>query len=150
MTPQARQHGFGALAAVLVLVVLAGLAAAVQRLGQGSTLALAQDVGAARAALAARAGLDWGLHEAFKGGWASCAGASQTLDLRADFGVWVTVSCNSSTWREGETTPGTPRTVRVYTLDAVACNGNTSCPDNAAATAPTYVERRRQVQATDG
>jgi MSHA biogenesis protein MshP len=148
--PRPRARGFGALAAILVLVVLAGLAGAVLRLGQASQLALAQDVAGTRAAMAARAGLDWGLYQAFKGGWTTCAGTSQTLDLRADFGVWVTVSCQSDTYREGETAPGTPRSLRVYTLDAVACNGATSCPDNTAATALSYVERRRQVQATGG
>ncbi len=64
-------------------------------------------------------------------------------------GLYVTLTCQSSTYGEGESAPGAPRTVRVYTLDAVACN-STTCPDNARAVTPGYVERRRQVQLSDG
>jgi MSHA biogenesis protein MshP len=108
----------------------------------------AQAVLAARASQAARAGTEWGLYQAFKGTWTACSSASQTLDLTADLGFRVTVSCDSRSFNEGETAPGTPRTVRLYTIDAVACNAS-SCPDNARATTPGYVERRRQVQAGD-
>jgi hypothetical protein len=35
---------------------------------------------------------------------------------------------------------------RLYRIDAVACNGAApSCPDNAAATGPNYVERLRSL-----
>ena len=30
-----------------------------------------------------RAGTEWGLYQAFKGGWSACSSASQTLDLVA-------------------------------------------------------------------
>jgi MSHA biogenesis protein MshP len=101
----------------------------------------------ARANAAARAGLQWGLYQAFKGSWTACSGASQTIS--DGNGLRVTVSCDSRSFNEGETSPGTPRTLRVFTLDAVACNGSGSCPDAAAAVTPGYVERRRQVQAVD-
>jgi MSHA biogenesis protein MshP len=143
------QRGLGAVAALLVLVVLAAVAAAIIRLGQGSASALAQDLGGTKASLAARAGVDWGLYQAFKGGWTACGGASQTLDLRSDLGMSVTVSCNSTLYNDGESAPGTPRTVRVFTIDAVACNSATACPDASLASGSTYVERRRQVQATN-
>lgn len=144
------QRGFGALAAVLVLVLLAALAAAVVRLATAQQMGGAQEQSAARAAQAARAGIEWGLYQAFKGSWTACAGASQTLDLSADLGMRVTVSCSSSLYNEGEseTTPGTPKTVRVFTLDAVACNSTGSCPDASRATGPAYVERRMQIQAS--
>jgi len=58
------------------------------------------------------------------------------------------VSCDSRSFNEGESAPGTPRTVRIYTIDAVACS-STVCPDNSAATAPNYIERRWQVHASD-
>ena len=104
---------------------------------------------AARALQAARAGTEWGLYQAFKGSWTTCADASQTLDLSTDTGFRVTVSCTSSVFNEGETSPGVPRTVRLFTIDAVACNGATTCPHNTRATTQGYVERHRQVHAAD-
>ena len=146
---RSREAGFGAIAAIVVLVVLASLAAAVVRFGTVAQTTSAQAVLAARALQAARAGTEWGLYQAFKGSWTTCAGASQTLDLTADTGFRVTVSCASSVFNEGETSPGVPRTVRLFTIDAVACNGAGACPDNTRATTQGYVERRRQVQAAD-
>jgi MSHA biogenesis protein MshP len=147
--PVPRPRGFGAIAAIVVLVVLATLAAAIVRVGHAAQMGSAQDVLGARAWAAARAGTEWGLFQAFKGGWSACAGASQTLDLRSEAGVWVTVTCRSTAYNEGESAPGTAQTVRLYTIDAVACNGTSACPDNARAVQPGYIERRRQVQATD-
>jgi len=143
------QRGFGAVVAIVVLVILAALAAAIVRFGGVAQATTAQNLLSARASQAARAGTEWGLYQAFKGTWTACSGATQTLDLTASTGLRVTVSCDSRTFNEGETAPGTPRVVRIYTIDAVACNGSTSCPDNSAASTPNYVERRRQVQASD-
>ena len=144
-----RSRGLGALAAIVVLVMLSALAAAVVRLGWSSQSGIAQDVTSARALRAANSGIEWGLYQAFKGGWTGCVGASTTLDLRADTGMWVTVTCNSDPFNEGQTPAGTAATVTVYSIVAVACNGTSSCPDNAKATGPYYVERRRTVQATN-
>lgn len=144
-------RGFGAIAAIVVLVVLATLAAAIVRVGHAAQMGSAQDVLGARAWAAARAGTEWGLYQAFKGGWSACVstGTSQTLDLRSEAGVLVTVTCSSTAYNEGESAPGTAQTVRLYTINAVACNGTGACPDNARAVQPGYIERRRQVQATD-
>jgi MSHA biogenesis protein MshP len=144
-----RQHGFGVIASIIVLVILAALAAAIVRFGAVAQSTSAQAVLAARALQAARAGTEWGLYQAFKGSWTACSGASQTLDLATDLGFRVTVSCDSRSYNEGETAPGSARVLRVYTIDAVACNAGATCPDNTRATTPGYVERRRQVQATD-
>ena len=146
---RAQARGFGVIAAIFVLVILASLAAAIVRFGVVAQSTGAQAVQSARAMQAARAGTEWGLYQAFKGSWTSCSGASQTLDLTTDLGLRVTVTCDSRSYNEGESAPGTARAVRVYTIDAVACNAPTTCPDNTRATQPTYVERRRQVQATD-
>ena len=142
-------RGMGSVAVVVVLVGLAALAAAMAQLGRASQDTLAQDVLASRASAAARAGLEWGLYQAFKGAWIVCSGASQTLDLVADTGMRVTVSCDSALYNEGEASPGVAQTVRVYTLDAVACNGSANCPDAGAAVRPGYAERRRQISATN-
>ena len=142
-------RGFGAIMAIVVLVVLAALAAAVVRVGGVAQATSAQNLLSARVAQAAQAGTEWGLYQAFKGSWSTCSGASQTLDLRTSTGFRVTVSCDSRTFNEGESAPGTPNVVRIYTIDAVACSSSTSCPDNGAATGANYVERRRQVQGSN-
>lgn len=142
-------RGVGLIAVLVVLVMLAALAAAITRIGTASQTDLAQDLEGTRAWQAARAGTDWGLYQALKGGWAACSNQSQTLNLSGEpgtSGLRVTVRCDSRLYNEGESTPGVPHTVRVYTIDALACNSS-ACPDNTRAVQPGYVERRRQVQA---
>lgn len=146
-----KQKGLGALAAVIVLVLLAGLAAAVVRLGWTSQTSISMDVMSARARHAANAGADWGLFQALAptGTWQTCGNVSQTLDLRADTGMWVTVSCRSTVYNEGQNDSSADETIRIYTISAVACNGGSSCPDNSRVGTSTYVERERLVQATN-
>ena len=142
-------RGLGAISILLVLVLLAGVAAAIVRLNSAAQTTAAQDLLAARAAQAARAGIQWGLYQALKGSWTTCSGASSTLDLAAENGMRVTVTCNSIAYNEGESSPGVAQAVRVFTLDAVACNGSGSCPDDTLVARPGYVERRWQVHATN-
>jgi MSHA biogenesis protein MshP len=146
------QHGIGVIVALLVLVVLSSLAAAMVRLNWGQQMGSAQDTQGAQASLAASAGAEWGLYQVLRGGsWVGCTSSTQTLDLRATTGFWVTVTCNSrgTAFVEGANANGSPRLVRVYRIDAVACNGTATCPDNTRAAMATYIERQRQVTATD-
>jgi MSHA biogenesis protein MshP len=146
-TPAIR--GLGAVAAIAIVVLLALLAATVVRMGWSSHTTQAQALLAARANQAARAGVEWGLHQLLKGGWAGCSPAhNQTLDLGAELGMRVAVSCSVSTYNEGADELGQPLTVRVYQLEALACSA-ASCPDNAAATGAQYVERLRRVTVSD-
>ena len=147
--PRHAQRGLGAISIIVVLVLLAGVAAAIVRLNAAAQTTAAHELLAARASQAARAGVQWGLYQAFKGGWTACSGASNTIDMGSENGMRVTVRCDSTLYNEGETAPGSPRTVRVYTLGAVACTSATSCPDNSLAARPGYVERQWQLQATD-
>ncbi len=140
-------HGLGAVAVIVVLVLLASMAAALLRIGQQTHTATTQELLGARASAAARSGLEWGLYQAFKGPWTACSSASQTID--GGNGLKVTVICDSRAFNEGEDEAGNPRVVRVFTLDAVACTGAAACPDAAAAVTSGYVERRRQVQAVN-
>jgi len=149
-------QGLGALAALVVLVLLALLAASVVRLSVGTQAVSAQEVQGVRAQAAVRAGLDWGLYKLLhaSGGWSGCGISfpplSQTLDLRAETGFRVTVSCTGNRYNEGETVPGTAATRSIYLLRAVACNGSAaSCPDNAAAAGAQYVERQRELTVSD-
>jgi len=156
---QVGARGFGAIAALVVLVLLSVLGASIARLGWTQQVSGAQDLNSARAQQAANAGAEWGLYQALKGSWSACASASQTLDLNATLGMVVTVTCNSTVYEEGQLQGPTldangnpqyvPRSLRTYLIDAVACNSGTTCPKDALASGVAYVERRRQVQATD-
>lgn len=160
-----RQRGLGAVMAIVVLVILGTLAAALVTLSNTQALTSAQDAQANRAWQAARAGNEWGLFQALQPGglwyWNPITGLpatppcdaaalgvkSQTLDLSAASGFWVTVSCASRSFNEGSDAVGSRR-VTVYTLDAVACTSAAGCPDAAAAVSQTYVERQRRVVAS--
>jgi MSHA biogenesis protein MshP len=141
------ERGFGAVAAIVVVVVLAALAAAVVKLSWTQQGTGTQDLLATRALQAANAGSEWGLYQALKN--SSCASGGTTLDLRSDTGFYVTVTCSADSYNEGESSTGAPVVIKTYTITAVACNGSGTCPDNTAATTPTYVERSRQVTATN-
>ncbi|WP_319239733.1 hypothetical protein [uncultured Propionivibrio sp.] len=152
------QRGFGAIMAIVVLVILALFGAAMVTVGTVQQVTSAQDLLVANAWQTARTGNEWGLYKARnKLKWTSTTGEncdtgtrSAELDLTAQTGFRVTVTCTpSQLYNEGETVPGTDKTVRIYTILAVACNAAT-CPDkNATAANPGYVERSRRVQVTD-
>ena len=145
------QAGFGAVVAIVALVILAGLAAAMIRFGTASQLASAQDILSARALQAAKAGTEWGLFQVFQPGgiWRTrtgCNAGAQTLDLSATTGFWVTVRCAvTEDYSEGESAVGVANTVRAIRITATACSSAAGCPDNAAAVRPGYVERMREV-----
>lgn len=149
------QSGVGVVAALFVLVVLSVLGASIARLGWTQHTSAAQDLESARAQRAANSGVEWGLFQALhaSGAWANCNGATQTLDgMQADLGMTVTVTCHHDTHTEGQVGAGDPpvfsdRTVRIYRIDAVACNSTAGCPDASRVGSVSYIERRRQVQA---
>ncbi len=152
------QQGIGVIAALIVLLMLAAIAASVVRLNWGQQMSSAQDILGAKASLAAGAGAEWGLYQAINasGSWNNCTNSTQTLDLTATMGFRVTVTCtsNATAFVEGVEDPNndgvvTARSVRVYKIDSVACTGSGNCPDNVAALTSTYVERHRQVMATN-
>lgn len=155
-----RQRGFAYVAAIVLLVVMAGMAAAVVRLNlvqQESTTAELQGV---RAAYAARAGVEWGLYRARTN---ICRGTPATrgvrervtlTDFAADSGFRVTVTIECFPFNEGEIAQGAafetilPFQKIVYEISAVACNGAADCPADAATVQRAdYVERRRTASA---
>lgn len=141
-----KQRGFGYIAAIVIVVVLAMLGVAAARLTTTQQAGIAQDILSARAWQAARAGTEWGLYNALR--LNKCNAAPTTLDLREDSGFAVSITCKSFAFSEGEVpgSPGTPQTKTVFTIDAVACN-SASCPDNAKSATLEYTERRRVVTA---
>jgi MSHA biogenesis protein MshP len=138
----------GMIAALVVLVFMATLAAAIVRLNFAEQVTSGQELAVSRATQAASSGIEYGLYQALQGTWSACSATSQTIDLSTDFGMKVTVTCNSTVFNEGNSSEGTAQTVRLYSLDAVACNAVTSCPDNTRVGNPGYVERKRSVQFT--
>ena len=167
------QRGFGAIMAIIVLVILASLAAGLVTLGTGQQLNSAGDLLSARALAAARAGTDVGLFKALSSTtpsdtWKSCSSLSQLIDLRTTTGFQVNVTCNSWTYYDGYcdstdsssycvSNPNYPATdpnpkvrqVRLFRIEATACNSSSTCPDATMATSPGYIERVRQVTATN-
>ena len=57
-----QQKGFGAIMAIIVIVILAGLAAALAKISSAGHITSAQDIQGARAAAAAKAGIEWGVY----------------------------------------------------------------------------------------
>jgi MSHA biogenesis protein MshP len=54
------------------------------------------------------------------------------------------VVCTPGVYNDGETVPGTARTLHVFQVVATACNGAApTCPDDALAASPGYIERQR-------
>jgi MSHA biogenesis protein MshP len=162
-----RQRGFGAIAAIVVIVILAGLSAAVVMVGTTQQSTFTQDLLAARAWQAARTGTDWGLFQALQpsGIWSVGAASdlcpaggsalgngkdrTTTLDLTATTGFYVTVTGRCWRYNEGLQPSGAVQTVSVYNITAVACPVN-GCPATGAAVAsPGYIERSRSVVATN-
>lgn len=153
-----KQAGFAYIAAVVLLVVVAGLAVALLRLSATQQATVNQALLGARASLAARGGIEW----AFRVLDTRCQqtpAAPTPVDLtqfRAESGFLVTVTCSYTSYFEGERIlPPAPggdpeQTVealskRIYRISAVACNSASgSCPDKSSgAAAAEYVERAR-------
>ncbi|TLS18644.1 MAG: MSHA biogenesis protein MshP [Betaproteobacteria bacterium] len=138
-----RQRGFGAIMAIMILVILSALAAAVARFSSAQQIMSTQDVLGARAWAAAQAGTEWGLFQALQSN--ACNGPVTTMNLGE--GISVSVACVSQDRNEGESVPGVAQQVRVFTITATACNGGGGCPNAGGVGSVGYVERQRVVTA---
>lgn len=137
-------RGFALMMAVFMLVSLAAIGAYLLTVSTGQVAAGAQQVSAAEAYQAARAGIDWGAYQILRnpsGAFASgCAGGATSRTLTLAYGLsgfYAQVSCQS---------PGTEveagKTLRSYQITVTGCNEN---PCGASLT-PTYVERQLQLE----
>lgn len=137
-----RQSGFAYIAAVILLVVVAGVCVALLRLSSTQQNTVNQALLGARASLAARAGIEWGVHQLRND---TCNPTRELTDFVADTGFRVTLRCTKSAFNEGEDGSGAAVVKHIVRLEAVACNGSGICPATDAATVarPDYVERRR-------
>jgi type II secretory pathway pseudopilin PulG len=136
------QAGFAYIAAIVLLVVVAGMAAGLVRLTGTQQSTVNQAMLGAKAGLAARAGIEW----AFK----ACLTTSGTTNLsqfKTETGFNVSVDCQSRDYQEGERASGQTsisQAKRIVQIRAVACNGSAaSCPDDKSVANAEYVERAR-------
>ena len=127
------QRGFLVIAAVFLLVVLAGLVAYLTTASTTSQAASAADLNSARAYQAARAGIEWGVFQVLQGG-PSCVPSTDKTFTGTLAPFRATVTCSSS----AAITEGAG-TLTAYTITSTACN-ETTCPN--ATTSSTYVERQ--------
>ncbi|XLZ71720.1 MSHA biogenesis protein MshP [Massilia sp. SR12] len=139
-----QQGGFAYIAAIVVVVVLAMLATAAVRLYTTQQATSNQDILAARAWQAARAGNEWGLFQALQ--LNSCA-AQTTLNFMAENGFTVSVKCTPTAFNVGQDASGTEIQHTIYEISALACNSAIGCPDAALVNTVEYTERRRIVTA---
>lgn len=146
-----RQTGFAYIAAVILLVVVAGVSLALIRMTSTQQSTVNQTLLGVRANQAARAGIEWMFyrltHDGKSDGCPDGAMPVNLGDFRADTGFLVSVSCSitpQQPYNEGEKPDGTPARKYIYQIEAVACNGAAaSCPDDGSVSRPEYVERSR-------
>lgn len=126
MTPRfaplsARQRGVSLVAAIFLLLLMAGLAAFMASILSATHVNLAADVGGSRAYQAARAGAEWGMFQldpaAAAAGLPGCPAASTTLATIP--GHSVVVACEAfpgaATWyQEGG------RQIRIFRITSTA------------------------------
>lgn len=108
-----QQQGFAAIAAIFLLVVLAGLGAFMLTFSNTNQLNSAKDVQGSRAYWAARTGLEWGVAQAL----ASPATCPASPALFTVEGFALTVACSRQTYSEGVAT------VIVFNFTSTATSG---------------------------
>lgn len=145
---RARSRGVSLITAVFLVVVLAGLTAAVLRVVLVQQATASMDMLGVQAYQAARGGLEWGLYQQLRLqpaiGVGCFAATSQTFAMPADGALRnfsVTVTC---TEKAGGNTAGD--TTNRWTIAAVACNqpGASGCPNTTNNV--EYVQRRLQAE----
>jgi MSHA biogenesis protein MshP len=141
-----RQRGLSLVTAIFLLVVLAGLAAVIVNVTTQQQTSSALDVQGTRAYLAARAGVEWGLHRQLISGalCSATSGASTTNSFALPAGstlsqFTVTVVCTTTLLD----------TLKRYRIRATSCNQPTggACPNGNNST--DYVQRVVQVDFGD-
>ena len=124
------QRGATRVAAIFLLVVIAGVAVLTLRLTLLQQQTVSSSMRASQALHAARSGIAWAAHRAMAGGW--CASATLTLTEAGAAGFAVDVNCSHSAHSEAGST------IDVYVIDALAQSGTYGTPD--------YVSRRLQAK----
>ena len=119
MRLKSRQHGFGLVAAMFVIIIITAVITAMARLAETQNTTNSLAIQQARAYQAARAGLEYGVAQVLADG--SCAGFG--LD-----GFAIGVTCVA---QAGVLVPEENQTVRFYAITASAEYGASGSPDYA-------------------
>lgn len=135
-----RQRGFTIVSAIFLLVVLAGLGAAIANISALQHTSSALDVQGARAYQAARTGVEWGVYRQLIS--ASCGSATSFTPPAPTLSSFtVTVTCIPTTYANA-----TPP-ITVYQVTSNACNlpnvAEPKCPGVSGGA--DYIERQVQV-----
>jgi MSHA biogenesis protein MshP len=128
-----RQKGFGLIAAIVILVILASLSVFITTLSTTQSANSALDTMGTRAFFAAQSGVEWGVYQTLKGTAPPCAASPgiNTALGRID-GITVTVNCSAVIVDEAGANS-------LYVVTALACNESV-CP--SASPGAFYVERK--------
>ncbi len=133
-----RQHGFSIITAIFLLVVLAGLGAAMVTLSTSQNQSSAMDVMGSRAYQAARAGIEWAAYQIINNPTPSTAASCAQTFAQGSLGgtlspFAVTVTCSKiSSAVTGDSLN------YFYYVSAVACTAST-CPGTPSDA--NYIER---------
>ena len=123
---QRPQHGFAAIAAIFLLVVLAALGGFMLTFSNTQQLTSAQDIQGSRAYWAARAGLEWGIGSVAASTATPPPCPANTIlpggTATFDGGFTVSVTCVRNGYEEAPLTPGTPNRF-LYQFTSVASTG---------------------------
>ncbi len=136
---RAMQRGFSLVSAIFLLVVLAGLGAAMVTISGAQHTGSALDIQGARAYQAARAGIEWGVHRIVNAPGA-CFGNASFVAQAAPTLSTFTITVNCSRFE----TAG----IVVYRIQSTACNQPVAGACPGVSGNAYYVER--QIQATVG
>jgi MSHA biogenesis protein MshP len=129
MRPETTQRGFGLVAAMFLIIIIAAVIAAMARLALTQTATNSLAIQQARAYQAARAGLEYGIVQALAG--SACG--NFTLD-----GFVVAVTCTPT---PAIAVSEENRTVEFFTISATAQYGGVGAPDYAFRSLTAVVER---------
>lgn len=130
---QGRQGGFGLVAAMFLIIVIAGAVAAMARMSETQSATSGMAIQQARAYQAARAGIEWGIHRAMAG--ESC---SDNFILE---GFTVVVQCDPGA---AVSLPEEDRCSRFVSLEASARYASPGSPDHAYRKLRAVVERAEE------
>lgn len=143
---QFRQRGVSLVAAIFLVAVLAFLAVAIVTVTSTQQAAFGLDVQGTRAYLAARSGVEWGMHRQLRSGvlCPAASGASSTASFAMPNGTTlspytVSVTCTTTLLN----------TIKRYRMRVVACNQPAAgaCPNPSNSL--DYVQRVIQVDFGD-
>jgi MSHA biogenesis protein MshP len=111
-----RQRGFGVIAAIVILVILAGLAGFIVSISTTQSITFAQDVQGARAYQAARAGVEWGIAK-----WLAAAPDCPDPEVEEQVGATGAFDGGFTVKVKRKKTPGTPS---FCTIESTATTGS--------------------------